>query len=600
MSFTPSLFIRDEDKYAIVSGHRKRKKRRKISPPLNIQIEVRAYNDVRIFWQPPEQVELFEYRVVRNGIIVSRGLETEYIDTNVNGGNVYTYSVVAVNIFGLLSTPISETLPYTLPPVNNLNATSTYDNVTLSWSGIVDPIFKSYRVLKNLQTVYEGTDTQYTVDGLTPETLYAFTVQVIDIWDNISTNEIELPFTTDVAPSLAPVSGLTFSNVTFSSLQISWNDTPEVTFDKYKLYKNDELIYEGILKSFTVNDLLANTYYVFSIIKIDTWLNESLPEILSGTMPEVSPVTNLVFDDNTLTLSWDNIDGVDGYHVYIDGVYRATRDSTTYTVPGPGGIPFNTNITYGVKCYYTTPEYTPTGPADEIGPTSIIVNLVQSTVFSPLQVFRFGNDGFWFDTSDYSTMWQDINRTVPAVDGSNIALIDSKGGTNGVYAVQSLASKQPLLSGNKLVFDSVQKQTFQIFGLPNLGLTDVTFHCEFEATATRTQYIIDFKNPRSIIGTSVENSSILRFWNNETSYESTSTITPANGNQVIDIRMNNHSANISVDGQNTYIEPFNNIPSISGLNNVWLGSAGGNYEIDGLLQKIVFVTRKTNELYDYY
>lgn len=334
--FTPSLFIRDEEQYAIVSGHRKRKKRRKISPPLNIQIQVRAYNDVRIFWEPPEDVELFEYRIVRNGILISRGLETEYIDTNVNGGNLYEYSVVAVNIFGLLSTPISETLPYTLPSVSPLTFVSSYDTVTLSWNAITDPIFKSYRVLKNLQNIYQGSNTQFTVNGLIPGTVYNFIVQVIDLWDNISDNEVEVLVTTDEAPILSQVTGFTLSDVTPDSVLISWDVATEDTFQKYKLYKNDELIYEGILTSFNVNGLSDYTYYVFSIIKVDFWLNESIPSIGSITTPDNTNPTQPIISTlpNTKTINWDpstDNDSVVSYDVYLDNVFIVNTTGLSYT-----------------------------------------------------------------------------------------------------------------------------------------------------------------------------------------------------------------------------------------------------------------------------
>lgn len=74
----------------------------------------------------------------------------------------------------------------------------------------------------------------------------------------------------------------------------------------------------------------------------------------------------------------------------------------------------------------------------------IISSNVDTTSFSPMDLFASSENGFWLDPSDLSTLWQDTGGTMPAVVGNPVGRIDDKSG-NGNNALQSTAANRPIL-----------------------------------------------------------------------------------------------------------------------------------------------------------
>lgn len=80
-------------------------------------------------------------------------------------------------------------------------------------------------------------------------------------------------------------------------------------------------------------------------------------------------------------------------------------------------------------------------------------------VFDPLSLFDGGNQGVWYDPSDKSTLFQDVEGAVPVTkDGDPVALMRDKSG-NGNHAVQTLSTSRPIYKTDGLLhwleFDGV-------------------------------------------------------------------------------------------------------------------------------------------------
>lgn len=67
-----------------------------------------------------------------------------------------------------------------------------------------------------------------------------------------------------------------------------------------------------------------------------------------------------------------------------------------------------------------------------------------SAAWTPAELFTASQDGFWYDPSDLSTVWQDAAGTVAGAVDSPVGRIDDKSG-NGNYGFQNTASARPVL-----------------------------------------------------------------------------------------------------------------------------------------------------------
>lgn len=63
----------------------------------------------------------------------------------------------------------------------------------------------------------------------------------------------------------------------------------------------------------------------------------------------------------------------------------------------------------------------------------------------PVILFSRGEAGWWLDPSDLSTVWQDVDGTIPGAIGQPVARIDDKSG-NENHFIQSVSDRRPILS----------------------------------------------------------------------------------------------------------------------------------------------------------
>jgi hypothetical protein len=124
---------------------------------------------------------------------------------------------------------------------------------------------------------------------------------------------------------------------------------------------------------------------------------------------------------------------------------------------------------------------------------------VQAVDYSPLSLFQAGEQGVWFDPSDFSTMFQDSAGTTPVTAvGQAVGRILDKSG-RGNHATQATAAARPVLRQDSsgryyLEFDGVDDCLFtssfnpgsvdklqSFFGIRKLS--DVASGCVFETSA---------------------------------------------------------------------------------------------------------------------
>jgi len=98
-----------------------------------------------------------------------------------------------------------------------------------------------------------------------------------------------------------------------------------------------------------------------------------------------------------------------------------------------------------------------------------------TVVWTPLDLYRAGEQGVWYDPSDFSTMFQDFESTVPVTAvGQSVARIMDKSG-NGRSAAMDISSRRPKLQQDGaghyyLDFDGVDDYMYT--NAINLSATD--------------------------------------------------------------------------------------------------------------------------------
>ena len=98
--------------------------------------------------------------------------------------------------------------------------------------------------------------------------------------------------------------------------------------------------------------------------------------------------------------------------------------------------------------------------------------------FDPATLFASGEDGFWYDPSDLTTMWTDTAGTIQAAVGDPVARIDDKSG-NGLHATQATATDRPILRQSGSLYylefdgagDNLLTNSGQVSGFSGMGLT---------------------------------------------------------------------------------------------------------------------------------
>ncbi|MBL4905377.1 MAG: endonuclease [Flavobacteriaceae bacterium] len=166
------------------------------------------------------------------------------------------------------------------------------------------------------------------------------------IWGGDSAEDTWGIYTSSDTQAPTVPTALTVSNITTSSMDLSWtasSDNEGVT--GYDVFVDGVLTMQTTATNVSFTGLTTNTTYSFTVLAKDLINNKSaLSTAAEGTTltdTEAPTVpTNLVvgsLTDTSFLLTWtastDNT-AVSGYDIFIDGTYNATSTGASYTVTG--------------------------------------------------------------------------------------------------------------------------------------------------------------------------------------------------------------------------------------------------------------------------
>ena len=158
-----------------------------------------------------DNVGVIGYKVYRNGAQIDTSSTTLYNDTGLSPSTTYTYTVVAYDAAGnpsAQSSPASATTSDTAAPSvpTGLSATAVSPfQIDLTWNASTDNVgVTGYNIYRNGSSspISTSSTTLYNDTGLTPSTIYTYTVTAYDAAGNPSAQSSPISATTPALPAV--------------------------------------------------------------------------------------------------------------------------------------------------------------------------------------------------------------------------------------------------------------------------------------------------------------------------------------------------------------------------------------------------------------
>ncbi|MGW5054240.1 fibronectin type III domain-containing protein [Actinokineospora sp. NPDC004072] len=307
-----------------------------------------------------DNVGVTGYDILSGGAVVKSATGTEAVVDGLEPDTEYTFTVVAKDAAGntsAASAPVTartQAAPDTQDPTvpgTPVAGAITQTSVALTWAASSDNVgVTGYEVLSGDTVVATATGASATVEGLTANTEYTFTVVAKDAAGNTSAPSPGVTVRTLAAPDTeAPTTpgNLRTTGASQNSIGLAWDASSDnVGVTGYVVAYGSESV-EVAGTSTTITELSADTEYSFTVVARDaagntsaaagplTARTEQAPDTEGPTPPTGLTATETT--QSSVTLSWgessDNV-GVTGYDVLSGGSVVKTTTGTTATVDG--------------------------------------------------------------------------------------------------------------------------------------------------------------------------------------------------------------------------------------------------------------------------
>ena len=255
------------------------------SQPSGLNAALNVGNQVILSWNPAsDNVGVTGYTIMRNSDILANTSNTTYIDINVLSSTNYSYSVLAYDAAGNVSS-LSSTVSIntaassdtTMPSVpTNLTATAISANqINLSWTAATDNVaVVGYTILRNNVIIANSTTNSFSDLSVAPSTTYSYAVLAYDAAGNLSVQSNTATATTLATPSdttLPSAPGdLLATAISPSRINLSWSVASDnVGVTGYNIYRNNVLVATSSVNSFANIGLSASTSYTFYVKAYD-------------------------------------------------------------------------------------------------------------------------------------------------------------------------------------------------------------------------------------------------------------------------------------------------------------------------------------------
>lgn len=286
-------------------------------------------NGITFKWK--EVVGATEYEIRRKTVVgtweilgrVSAGI-SEYTDFNLESGNTYVYSLKAINASGMsLFDSTGVSCRYVSKPTNVI-AESGIGGIDISWDKAngVD----KYQLLRRefgadeWTVIAEPANTKTTYKDITAENGKTYEYDVNSVLGSFVTDTIsEGQFVTYLtSPAINSVTNIS------EGIELVWEKVQNAAY--YVVYRKavgvetEFTVYEpGVTSNCFVDvNVEAGKAYTYSVQAVSNYGDESAFTKTGYTITRVpaTVVTEIVAQADSIKVSWEAVEGIDGYYIY--------------------------------------------------------------------------------------------------------------------------------------------------------------------------------------------------------------------------------------------------------------------------------------------
>ena len=358
-----------------------------------------------------------------NGQTWIESTSNTYTFSDLNDTTEYKIKVKALDSNGYESAEYYKavaTITYVLPVVSNVEATSTYNSITLTPSGTNG----TGTITKYLYSINGGSyQESNTFSGLNEQTEYTIKVKAVDENGRESNPVYELKVTTDTY-EVPVINNVTTSSTTDSiTINVNGSNGDGTITTYYYSRDNGSNWYESTHNTYTFSSLTSNTTFYIKVKVKDSNGRESAEYSTSEKTKYINPVVNSVTTSNITTSSITlNVSATAGsnnittyYYSKDNGSSYVSSTSSSYTFSGlSAGTTYNFKVyvvdSGGVKSNESTNQVTTT----YVNPTVNSITVTSKTTSSiSIRVSASGG------TNSVATYYYSINNGAYTSSSSN-------------------------------------------------------------------------------------------------------------------------------------------------------------------------------------
>ncbi|HBU83915.1 MAG TPA: hypothetical protein DEF35_20080 [Paenibacillus sp.] len=305
---------------------------KKLPEPNNF-VAIPNSTSVDLSWDAVDQAE--KYKVMRGKLIIYEGPLTTFVDTGLNEGETYNYSVIAMDYFtsGLpaytsVKTLITPQLPY---PENFRVTELQYNKIRVEWDAVDGA--DEYEISRDGMTIGIPMGTWWTEDleDIWSGATYTYRVAALKkgVKGKVAMKVVTIPNEPVQGQTPSGDLALKANRVYHDRVGLSWNTVTGATY--YDVLQDDtNKVWTGSINSITVGNVGPEESHTYKVVagNVDGILESNVIEVTTPSAPQSIIITPSQPVEGTITFDFKAIEGA--------VTYVERNPQTTYTPIGDG------------------------------------------------------------------------------------------------------------------------------------------------------------------------------------------------------------------------------------------------------------------------